>query len=144
MGNEGVLCRIILKSSWLRDAISEIDPSCEKLTFIATPPNDTRRRTGDTPPRLRIQADGAFGTTEIDYPNDKEVLETFDCAQKFAFSYRYSHIIKTLRALSSSTKTSMRVNEEGLLAMQFLMPKPGSNSIVPDGFVEFRCLALDE
>lgn len=59
-------------------------------------------------------------------------------ARSFAGSYRYSHIIKTLRALSSSTKTSMRIDEDGLLSLQFLMPKPRSNSADPEGFVEFR------
>jgi cell cycle checkpoint protein len=66
--------KIILKSSWLRDALSELDPSCEKLTFIGNPPdavhNGANQRPGQRKapparPMLRIQATGAFGSTEV-------------------------------------------------------------------------------
>ena len=100
--------KIILKSSWLRDALSELDPSCEKLIFIGNPPMAVddgemqnvrgQRKAPPSRPMLRIQATGGFGSTEvwisplqsrtvfpierllkIDYPNDREVLETFEC-----------------------------------------------------------------
>jgi len=81
----------------------------------------------------------------MDYPNDREVLETFECLRNVSFSYRFAHISRALRALQSSTKTSLRIDDDGLLSLQFLMPKlknaPGSTK---DGFIEFRCLALDE
>lgn len=83
-----------------------------------------------------------------------------------SFSYRFGHISRTLRALQSSTKTSLRIDEEGLLSLQFLMPSPkpkGAAGATSDAFIEFRvsiqrihapsfstnssfikCLALDE
>lgn len=69
-----------IQSSWLRDALSELDPSCDKLTFIGNPPTvqeqDPRENTlaGRQPrtqripvakPMLRIQATGTFGSTEV-------------------------------------------------------------------------------
>ncbi|THH21077.1 hypothetical protein EW146_g419 [Bondarzewia mesenterica] len=149
---EQTVLKIILKSSWLRDALSELDPSCEKLTFIGNPPTQTassRASTSRTPgpvakPMLRIQAAGTFGSTEMDYPNDREVLETFECLQTVNFSYRFGHISRTLRALQSSTKTSLRIDEEGLLSLQFLMPSPKPRGGTSDAFIEFRCLPLDE
>ncbi|KAI0303500.1 repair protein Rad1/Rec1/Rad17-domain-containing protein [Multifurca ochricompacta] len=53
--------QLILKSSWLRDALSEIDPSCEKLTLVGNPPpvqgSPLRRpRAMTAPPIFRIQA----------------------------------------------------------------------------------------
>lgn len=52
--------------------------------------------------------------------------------------YRYSHISRALRALQSSLKTSLRIDEEGLLSMQFMMPAPrrpgGRRS---EAFIEF-------
>lgn len=52
--------------------------------------------------------------------------------------YRYSHIARALRALQSSLKTSLRIDEEGLLSMQFMMPAPrrqgGRRS---EAFIEF-------
>ncbi|KAF8810093.1 Rad1-domain-containing protein [Phlegmacium glaucopus] len=146
-------------SSWLRDALSELDPSCERLTFIGNPPTSATQR--DPPvdqntfvkpkpirnatmrPMLRIQATGAFGSTEMDYPNDRDVLETFECTRSVSFSYRFGHISRTLKALQSSFKTSLRIDQDGLLSLQFLMPKPGKAG-AGDAFIEFRCLALDD
>ncbi|KAJ7168370.1 Rad1/Rec1/Rad17 [Mycena crocata] len=144
--------KIILKSSWLRDALSELDPSCDKLTFIGNPPpvatNGKQRqqpRAANGTPMLRIQAAGTFGSTEMDYPNDRDVLETFECTRPVSFSYRFGHISRTLRALQSSTKTSLRIDDEGLLSLQFLMPAPKAKTeSSSDAFIEFRCLALDD
>ncbi|KAF7294675.1 hypothetical protein MIND_01004500 [Mycena indigotica] len=151
---ERTVLKIILKSSWLRDALSEIDSSCEKLTFIGNPPPDTavngRQRAPlrtSIAPLLRIQASGTFGSTEMEYPNDREVLESFECIQPVRFSYRVAHINRTLRALQSSSKTSLRIDDEGLLSLQFLMPaprKPNKPDGSSDGFIEFRCLPLDD
>ncbi|KAK2460638.1 hypothetical protein APHAL10511_007108 [Amanita phalloides] len=149
--NSKLLLKIILKSSWLRDALMELDPSCEKITFISNPPTESTagigRRKSSEKPILRIQAEGSFGSTQMDYPNDKDVLETFECVMPLEFSYRFAHINRTLRALQSSTKTSLRIDDEGLLSLQFLMPSPkirlGHEEETP-AFIEYRCLALDE
>ncbi|TFK34832.1 Rad1/Rec1/Rad17 [Crucibulum laeve] len=150
--NTRMVLKIILKSSWLREALSELDPSCEKLTFIGNPPPTAgtaarQKQRNLSEPMLRIQAAGTFGSTEMDYPNDRDVLETFECTQTVSFSYRFGHISRTLRALQSSTKTSLRIDEEGLLSLQFLMPSPKPKSATgetTDAFIEFRCLALDD
>lgn len=151
---EQLVLRIILKSSWFRDALSELDPSCDRLTFISNPPDaqvnpmtGKPRRHNSTKPILRIKAAGNFGTTELDYPNDRDVLESFECTQSVSFSYRFSQIAKSLRAVQSSTKTSLRIDSDGLLSLQFMMPSPktkdggASNS---SAFIDFQCLALDE
>jgi hypothetical protein len=55
-----------MQSSWLRDALSELDPSCDKLTFTGNPPpQSTRARGALSKPMLRIQAAGTFGSTEV-------------------------------------------------------------------------------
>ena len=73
----------ISQSSWLRDALSELDPSCERLTFIGNPPPSQQNATVGTSanenidvkprpiryaamkPMLRIQATGTFGSTQV-------------------------------------------------------------------------------
>ncbi|PBK87500.1 hypothetical protein ARMGADRAFT_456963 [Armillaria gallica] len=67
---------------------------------------------------------GTFGSTEMDHPNDIDVLKTFDGGQTISFSYRFAHISRTLRALQSSTKTSLRIDDESLLSVQFPLPHP--------------------
>ena len=96
----------------------------------------------------------------MDYPNDRDVLETFECTRAVNFrfssyfpprsiypnnnrSYRFGHISRTLRALQSSTKTSLRIDDEGLLSLQFLMPSPkprggGGDGGSSEAFIEFR------
>jgi hypothetical protein len=99
------------QSSWFRDALSELDPSYDKLTFISNPPDVVdesttarQRRRNAAKPILRIKAGGNFGSTEVcrliqydrlskfipwqmDYPNDRDVLETFECTRSISFRY---------------------------------------------------------
>ncbi|EJF62658.1 Rad1-domain-containing protein [Dichomitus squalens LYAD-421 SS1] len=146
--NDATVLRIILKSSWLRDALSELDPSTKKLTIIGHPPPPAvanNRVPRNAPPRLRLRAVGEFGTTEMDYPNDREVLETCECPATVSFTYTYSYIAKAMRALQSSSKTSLRIDDEGLLSMQFLMPGPRKQGRErSQAFIEFWCLPLEE
>jgi cell cycle checkpoint protein len=75
-----LLLNKISQSSWLRDALSELDPSCERLTFIGNPSTSVTAGTSASEntnvkqrsvrhaimkPMLRIQATGAFGSTEV-------------------------------------------------------------------------------
>jgi cell cycle checkpoint protein len=53
-------------------------------------------------------------------------------------SYRFAHISRTLRALQNSTKTSLRIEDEGLLSLQFLVPVPKPRGGMSDSFIEFR------
>jgi hypothetical protein len=74
----------------------------------------------------------------MDYPNDKEVLESFTCTHTLSASYHTAHISRAARALASSTKTSLRIEEKGLLSLQFLMPSGGRQKKGNDAFIEFR------
>lgn len=102
---------------------------------------------------------------QLDYPNDREVLETCECESSVTFrcipiivlsafstefrlysvrSYNLKHILKALRALANSTKTSLRIDEEGLLSLQFLMPSPRGRTGGVEQFIEFRVSTADE
>ena len=79
-------------SSWLRDALSEIDSSCERITFIANPAADVAKSAGKrkegareidstVKPLFRIKASGDFGSTEVcDYllGNGSETRHYYD------------------------------------------------------------------
>ncbi|KIJ43981.1 hypothetical protein M422DRAFT_779511 [Sphaerobolus stellatus SS14] len=134
--------KIILKSSWLRDALEEIDSTCDKITFIGIPPAETlpgsSAAKGSIKPIFRLRAEGTFGSSQMDYPNDKDVLETYECAEAVKFTYRVSNIASALRALQSSIRTSLRIDDEGLLSLQFMMAVGGAGA-----FIELRCQPLD-
>ncbi|OBZ75672.1 Cell cycle checkpoint protein RAD1 [Grifola frondosa] len=112
----------------LRDALSELDPSSEKLTIIGNPPSPGGR------------------AARASHPHDCGCKRagTCECAQSVSFSYRFSHISRTLRALQSSIKTSLRIDDEGLLSLQFMMPLRAEGWRASEAFIEFRCLPLDE
>ncbi|CCO26338.1 cell cycle checkpoint protein [Rhizoctonia solani AG-1 IB] len=75
---------------------------------------------------------------KMDYPNDREVLELFECVERVSFNYRYRHIARALRPLQSSLKVSLRIDRDGLLSLQFMMPASQG------ALIEFKCLALVE
>ncbi|KAH9915785.1 Rad1-domain-containing protein [Epithele typhae] len=141
---DGAVLKIILKSSWLRDALAELDQNTTTLTIIGNPPPPGNRIVRNAPPRLRLRAVGQFGTTEMDYPNDREVLETCECPEAVSFTYRYSHVAKALRAMQSSMKTSLRIDQTGMLSLQFMMPTPRRRNKQAQAFIEFWCLAMDD
>lgn len=80
----------------------------------------------------------------MDYPDDPDVLETFECDETISFSYRFSHITKTLKALQNSSKTSLRIDENGLLSLQFLSSSVSPRGGVVDSILDFKFLSIDE
>ena len=73
----------------------------------------------------------------MDYPKDKEVLESFICTHTLSASYHTAHISRAARALASSTKTSLRIQENGLLSLQFMMPSAVGGDGAAKGSVAF-------
>jgi cell cycle checkpoint protein len=59
-----------MKSSWLKDALSEIDTSCDYVTITCNPPQKVtgtgKGRAGDVEaPIFRIEAKSTRGTVEV-------------------------------------------------------------------------------
>ena len=67
---ETLALKVIMKASWLQDAIQELEGSLpERLTLEANP-----QRSG-----LSLSAAGAMGSTEVEFQNDKALLQSFRC-----------------------------------------------------------------
>ncbi|SCZ96551.1 BZ3500_MvSof-1268-A1-R1_Chr8-2g10290 [Microbotryum saponariae] len=130
--------KFIMKSGWLADAFSELDPSSDRVSFSFSPSNQastrsnynryaTEERLVDSSqeieaPLFRLESVGDLGSTEMDYPNDKDVLETFECQGPMRNSYKYSQIQLIQKALNASIKTSLRTAADGLMSFQFMIP----------------------
>ncbi|KAI0029333.1 Rad1/Rec1/Rad17, partial [Vararia minispora EC-137] len=143
---QNIVLKIIIKSSFLYEALSDLDPSYDKLTFIANPvessrngPNGRVIRTASSKAVFSLHAAGAFVSSEMEYPNDKEVLEEFHCNEPVKFSYRFAHLHHMLRALQNSSRTSLRIDSQGILSMQALVPphKRGARDCYIDFLVRF-------
>ncbi|SCV67375.1 BQ2448_6021 [Microbotryum intermedium] len=130
--------KFIMKSEWLADAFTELDPSSDRVSFSFSPSNqasipstynryatggrDHDSSMGDEAPLFRLESVGDLGSTEMDYPNDKDVLETFECQGPMRNSYKYSQIQLIQKALNASIKTSLRTATDGLMSFQFMIP----------------------
>ncbi|KAG8865027.1 ssDNA endodeoxyribonuclease [Serendipita sp. 405] len=91
---------------------------------------------------FRIDAKTSKGGVEIDFPNDREVLEHFECGQSLKFHYSFDFVHKMIRALAVSVKVSIRIDSEGTMSLQFLMPSGTSKERTT--WMEYRCLPREE
>ncbi|KAK8869534.1 hypothetical protein IAR55_000100 [Kwoniella newhampshirensis] len=150
---------LIMKSEWFRDALLDLPPSSTRITLLATPPRESippqqpdatissngRHRHRAEVGQFSIQAEGDFGMTELDYPNDKEVMDKFECEKRVSFSYHSSHFALLHRALHQSVKICLQIEHDGFLCVQIMMPlgegvPVGGHS----GILEFKMHALEE
>ncbi|WWD16204.1 hypothetical protein CI109_100630 [Kwoniella shandongensis] len=150
---------LIMKSEWFRDALLDLPPSSTRITLLATPPKESvpphqpdatissngRHRHRAEVGQFSIQSEGDFGMTELDYPNDKEVMDKFDCEKRVSFSYHSSHFALLHRALHQSVKICLQIEHSGFLCVQIMMPlgegvPVGGHS----GILEFKMHALEE
>jgi len=103
-----------------------------------------------------IPAKSLLSHSKMDYPNDREVLETVHCAEPVSFrfghvshmtwhwndgpvySYRVTHIARAQQALQCSSKTSLRIGSDGTMNMQFLVSSPLARGGTSEAFISFR------
>lgn len=169
--------QLILKSDWLRSSFALFDDkTASDITFIFSPPLTTatkeprpkrpRQSTNKaippthnvaSHPYFRIQVEGSLGSSAVDFPNDKDILESFTCKlppgldqdelEEFGSvnnSYKLSHILKFRKALDVSSKASLRVDDTGLLSLQLLIwIDDHAGKRRRKGYVEFLCVPLE-
>jgi len=117
-----------MKSEWLHSALQELNtPSTTQVLTLRTSPRK---------PHFRLSSTSEWGGAEVDYPNERNVLETFICERAVSNSYRFAAVKMALRAMSAGSKVAARTDSEGVLSMNFMVDLEGKNV-----FVEFRVIA---
>ncbi|KAI8144695.1 Rad1/Rec1/Rad17 [Fennellomyces sp. T-0311] len=116
--------RAIMKSSWLKEALSDLDKSCERITMKFSP----------TDPCFSLSGEGNNGAFEMEYPEHSESFISFQCNERAEFSYHFSHINYCNKALDQSDEVSLRVSRDGVLSMLFR---------IDESHVEFTMLPYD-
>lgn len=125
------LCtKIIMKSNWLYDALVELDNNMGENLIIHT---SSQKST------FLLRCVGALSTTEIEYPNEKSVLESFETDSENTYSYRFSLIRHALKALQVGSKVNLRIDENGTLSIQIMLV--GQEGLCT--FVDFCIVPLD-
>lgn len=93
-------------------------------------------------PNLVLSSTGSLYSVTLEYPESRArtVLETFMCSREAEFTYPWSLIRQAQRAVSASTKASMRVDSNGVMNLQLMIV--ASSGSAAKTFVEFKILPL--
>ena len=121
--------KIIMRSSWLHDAINELaSTSPSRLTIIASP----------SAPHFALSSKGPLGSATVEFSKDQQLLETFQVAKRTVNTYKYSLVKAASRAMAIASKVSIRGDEQGVLSLQFMIEvDEGRVSFVDFRFVPF-------
>jgi cell cycle checkpoint protein len=137
---DSLALKTIMRSPCLLDAISELSSmNPQHLTIQANPDSRTAN--------LSLSATGSLGSATVDFTahtdSEDPVLETFQCAAKTSSSFKFGLIKSAQRAMQAASKVSMRLDEDGVLSMQYLVEiESGQGRGVT--FVDFRVVPLVE
>ena len=126
---DAIVQKIIMRASWLHDAITELASAAPtRLTIVAAP----------TAPCFSLSASGPHGSASVEFSRDPQLLETFQVARRVANTYKYAMIRGASRAMGMATKVSIRADEHGVLSLQFMIEVEGGGvSFVDFSFVPF-------
>ncbi|KAI7131447.1 hypothetical protein KC316_g12539 [Hortaea werneckii] len=185
---DALALKAILRSSYLLDAVTELGSmNPETLTLTASPScrATTTTTAAHSSPCLSLSASGALGSATVDFTNPvpsssastnppadsssdpphPPILETFFCPttnsnKRVQARFPFGLIRSAHRAMAVAQKVSLRLDEEGVLSLQFLIPVmdstggghggdgdesgKGGGDAAAAAFVDFRIVPLVE
>ena len=122
---DNLAMKIIMRASWLHDAITELSStSPPRLTVLASP----------DAPFFALSAAGPLGSATVEFSKDPELLETFKVEFKTVNTYKFSLIKSASKAMALATKVSIRGDEQGILSLQFIIEVEERDK----GYIDFR------
>ena len=126
---DAIVQKIIMRASWLQDAINELSStSPTRLTIVSSP----------TAPYFTLSSSGPLGSATVEFSKDPQLLETFQVPRRIVNTYKYSLIKGASRAMAIASKVSIRSDEQGVLSLQFMIEvENGGFSFVDFRFVPF-------
>jgi len=128
--SNNVVNKIIMKSECLKEVFNELDNSSEVLQILMSPDQ----------PYLQFSTFGNAGSTHSSFPKDSDMVESFECSQTQTNRYKISLLKPSVRALTLSTRISIRTDSRGFLSLQYMI-KTEDGQIC---FVEYYCAPDEE
>ena len=122
---DAIAQKIIMRASWLHDAINELSSTSPTRLIIVSSP---------TAPYFTLSSSGPLGSAIVEFSKDPQLLETFQVPKRTANTYKYSLIKGASRAMAIAAKVSIRTDEQGVLSLQFMIEVEGGGF----SFVDFR------
>lgn len=122
---DAIAQKIIMRASWLQDAINELSStSPTRLTIVSSP----------TAPYFTLSSSGPLGSATVEFSKNPQLLETFQVPRRTVNTYKYSLIKGASRAMAIASKVSIRSDEQGVLSLQFMIEVDNGRF----SFVDFR------
>lgn len=139
-----MVAQVIVGSELMQSAFAEIDATCKKLSILMASPHSSStddeyaHRTGTSrganktvsTSMLRFRAISDTGSSEMEFPASLSSSDPTGVIEKFLALpgsseqwYDFTLLSRTMTVLRSSIKTSLRMDEAGLISFQFMMPK---------------------
>ncbi|KDN36745.1 hypothetical protein K437DRAFT_260031 [Tilletiaria anomala UBC 951] len=116
MDHRDMRAQIIMQAEWITVVLQSFHATCSRIIFSFTPSKAGRRGF------LRIFGDTDAGSVDATLPGDGKAVAKFICERKVEFTYSFEHVSRSLKGLSSANKTSVRIDGQGLLSIQCLIP----------------------
>ena len=88
--------------------MSELDDSCATFQLLISP----------DPPHLQITAHHLSGEVLIEFPKECPYIESFEATKTIQEEFKFELVQPCIKALASSTRTHIRMNDFGLLSFQ--------------------------
>lgn len=127
---DSVSLKIIMRAALLYDAIQEIhnttQPERLSLSYSPSSPNAA----------FALSATGALGSANIEFANEPQLLETLQCHARDTQIYKFSMVRGAAKAMAMASKVSIRVDEQGVLSLQFMIEVGEADGKI--SFVDFR------
>jgi len=121
-----VSSRMAIKSQFLKNSFAELDvPGASEVTVTMS----------SRAPFLQMSTKGSSSSCQVDFPMDKDadVFSEFECKEECVQRYALSLIRPCMKALMKSSATNLKMNREGMLSMQHMIPVDDGQS----NWVEF-------
>eukprot|EP00741_Cyanophora_paradoxa_P007996 tig00001234_g7735.t1 len=126
-----------LNSEILKEAFQDLEP------YGGAPDTPVTVCMSPDSPFLKISTSSPYGDFDAEFPmlNDRDQFMEFESQTTQTFSYQLSMMQPSIKALSSSTYTKIRINAEGVLSMQHMIQ---ASETAPAVFVDFLILPNEE
>jgi len=108
-----VSSKVIVLADWLKETFGDIDH---------TSPTVTMNFNGGDDAKFEILAQGTTGSAKVTVPGNSELLLTFQCEQDCSTTYSHQLLQHIVKALPFAIKTSLRINDQGFLCAQLMIP----------------------
>eukprot|EP00474_Spongospora_subterranea_P002566 CRZ03024.1 hypothetical protein [Spongospora subterranea] len=107
--SSSVINRAIIKSSLLKEALSDMDiPGSQYIDITMSPVH----------PFIKLASNAGAMRSEVQFLNDPEVFPVLACQTTASFPYALPLFRSTVKALSMATQTNIKMNTEGMLLLQ--------------------------